>query len=645
MKKLLLLSAACFFACMSAFGGFTNVVNTETTIIASAEGNWGEVVENLRDDNKDTKFSCFFREDKAFIQYELTSPVVLYKYAIRTANDSPGRDPRSWTLLGSTNGSSWTPIDQHEDEFFSGRFFTNEYVVKGNTTAYQYYRLYITEIVGSDQLSFADWNLYVEDDSAIAPASLKFAGNALAEYANSVELGWKGGYYELYTSLKSGSYSFEGDDNIAGGTVSADGIYRIRVDYRTLPAEVFVQMIEIIDLWTPWNEFVIDELTYAGNSVFTLQNKLCNLDEWGDDRYRIRIFFENDVLETYGAWSSSSVNLTRTHNEKWGDNIDGLWEFNSHIPERYRNTGQPFNMEVNFNSNSVYTGTASDYIPAELPTSLSIQGTAVVEAVDQALIMKSDGVVFEIYTALRTGDYSFVGDDNINGTIAVSGESAPYRIRVNYASIDEPIITVEKVTSVYMWVPWSQHTAAYLTYKGNSIFKGENIICDTYNEWNSEHDNRFRIRMEFDYDEIETYAPKGDANFTLVGNDTWGGSDYNYSVDDRYYNNNVPFNVIVNLSVTSDYSFSFQDYEEVGIKKAKVDAKIYPTAISNDIEITLPTAGFDVEFISLTGATVLKSSSNSETLTLSGINMPKGIYIVKIVQDGHIVSTERIVKL
>ena len=48
---------------------------------------------------------------------------VLTGYALTSANDEPGRDPRSWRLLGSNDGgSTWTTLDTRQSEVFPTRF-------------------------------------------------------------------------------------------------------------------------------------------------------------------------------------------------------------------------------------------------------------------------------------------------------------------------------------------------------------------------------------------------------------------------------------------------------------------------------------------------------------------------------------------
>jgi hypothetical protein len=45
-------------------------------------------------------------------------------YALTSANDYPGRDPKDWRLLGSNDGKAWTELDAQKNQAFLGRHFT-----------------------------------------------------------------------------------------------------------------------------------------------------------------------------------------------------------------------------------------------------------------------------------------------------------------------------------------------------------------------------------------------------------------------------------------------------------------------------------------------------------------------------------------
>jgi acetyl esterase/lipase len=280
-----------------------------------------------------------------------------------------------------------------------------------------------------------------------------------------------------------------------------------------------------------------------------------------------------------------------------------------------------------------------EYAPG-MPETLSVEGGAVTETGGQPLVMKRDGAIFEIYTSLTAGTYSF---DNTNlsnsGTVT---ENGVYRIRVNYRT-DPVTVDQQKINRVYAWYPWGASDLFDLSYAGNSTFKVENKT------WIPTSDNRYRIRMQVgDANTIETYGPKDGGNFVLIGNGQWGaGNDYNYGVDkSKYFKTNVPFNMTVNLSATAGYSVTVTDYtaSSIASESAAEDVVISPNPVSNSFNISSSQAGFDVEVISASGNTVLRKSTESDSLTVSGINFSSGVYVVKVMRDNQVVSTKRIIK-
>ena len=75
-----------------------------------------------------------------------------------SADDSPQRDPKSWTLQGSTDGTTWVTLDTRSNLDFSDRRQTRAFVI-GNTTAYPRYRLQITANHGAAETQLAEWEL------------------------------------------------------------------------------------------------------------------------------------------------------------------------------------------------------------------------------------------------------------------------------------------------------------------------------------------------------------------------------------------------------------------------------------------------------------------------------------------------------
>ncbi len=484
------------------------------------------------------------------------------------------------------------------------------------------------------------------------PESLAIQGVALAEVESGETLSMKmvENYFELYTSLQSGTYTFVGDD-IAEQTITIEGDtpapYRIRVDYSNTEPVVTAEKIARVYLYAPWNKFTIGELAYAGGSVFTGEKLTFDRGKWGDDRYRIRIEFEDGHYETYASNNSNEL-LRATDNADWGADAAGHPELSYKVTGLYLQ-GVPFNVEVILKADGAYTHELTDYINSNAPEALSVQGTALVEA-DAAMPMKKESNIFEVYTTLQSGTYSFTGDENLGEQTIDVAEAAPYRIQVNYSD-ETPVVTAQKVEKVYMWAPRSHQELVTLPYVGNGVFKQENIVCEDGNVWFGSEDTgerRYRIRILFDDSTLETYAPKDGENFVCVGNEDWGSSDFNYTMDTKYKNDHQPFTATVTLSATEGYSHSIEDYTDApttGIAASEsMTASIYPTVVSDYLTVQADSEDFTVELYSISGAKLLMQEHCSQEVVLGTSELANGIYLVKVSQAGTLIQLQKVVK-
>jgi alpha-L-fucosidase 2 len=110
------------------------------------------------------------------------------QYALTSANDSPGRDPRDWQLEGSQDGATWIPLDTRSGETFTARHQTKIYTFT-NSTLYRHYRLNITANAGGagNGLQLAELRL----GPSSVPTGQPTGFNATAgSRTNSVALIW-----------------------------------------------------------------------------------------------------------------------------------------------------------------------------------------------------------------------------------------------------------------------------------------------------------------------------------------------------------------------------------------------------------------------------------------------------------------------
>lgn len=137
-------------------GGFTsgipgNVTDRVTDVRASGENEGsGEVKENLVDGQPSSKWLTW--APTGWAEFDLDAPVKVVTYALTSANDAPERDPRDWTLQGSTDGKEWTVLDKREGESFAKRFETRTYDFAAGA-AYRHFRLEISRNNGAANIT------------------------------------------------------------------------------------------------------------------------------------------------------------------------------------------------------------------------------------------------------------------------------------------------------------------------------------------------------------------------------------------------------------------------------------------------------------------------------------------------------------
>ena len=168
-----------------------NVADTVVAMKARGENPPGEVKENLVDGSPDSKWLDFNRT--SWVELELAQPVTIVRYALTSANDAPGRDPRDWTLQGSTDGQTWTALDTRSGETFSERFQTKTYDFSGST-AYKFFRLDITANSGATIVQLAELQLSTGQENPPPPPVMRsqVGSGPRGGYTAKAGVGWTG---------------------------------------------------------------------------------------------------------------------------------------------------------------------------------------------------------------------------------------------------------------------------------------------------------------------------------------------------------------------------------------------------------------------------------------------------------------------
>jgi hypothetical protein len=162
---------------------------------------------------------------------------------------------------------------------------------------------------------------------AEVPADLYLTGSATeagTDLSKSLRLKkLAAGSFEIYTSLKAGTYHFTAGTNasaktysnngsvlVEGGDITVTGatkVYRIKVEFEKTNATL--TEITSLGLWFSPENKVLHTLNYAGNGVWSIANApiVFHQETWGrDERYKFRMGVKDAAGAATNEWFGSS---------------------------------------------------------------------------------------------------------------------------------------------------------------------------------------------------------------------------------------------------------------------------------------------------------------------------------------------------
>jgi F5/8 type C domain len=116
----------------------SQTVNIIRSIPTSNNSPSNEGSANAFDNNPYTKYLNFDKQN-AGVTVQLNAGRVVTSFKLTTANDAVERDPSSYKLYGSNDGSTWTLIQQGQLSLSDNRFSVSADISVTNSTAYVYY--------------------------------------------------------------------------------------------------------------------------------------------------------------------------------------------------------------------------------------------------------------------------------------------------------------------------------------------------------------------------------------------------------------------------------------------------------------------------------------------------------------------------
>lgn len=133
--------------------GVLSVSRDHTGGANNAEGS-----SKLVDNNLNTKFYQASFTGDLWCQLIFTTAQKIGSYSITSANNLPTRDPRTWYLSGSNDGTNWSVLDARGPIVFEQRAMTKRFNI-AVPREFRYYRLYITENAVDANFQIAEWRL------------------------------------------------------------------------------------------------------------------------------------------------------------------------------------------------------------------------------------------------------------------------------------------------------------------------------------------------------------------------------------------------------------------------------------------------------------------------------------------------------
>ena len=118
----------------------------------------GEEPDKAFDRNSGTKWLAW-GQSAPYLQARSADgkPKRMLAYTITTANDVDTRDPKTWRVLGSSDGQNWTTVDTENYGAWMGLRYSRRAFLVNNPGSYKWYRLQIDSNFGAGDTQLADF--------------------------------------------------------------------------------------------------------------------------------------------------------------------------------------------------------------------------------------------------------------------------------------------------------------------------------------------------------------------------------------------------------------------------------------------------------------------------------------------------------
>lgn len=171
-----------------------------------------ESVEKIIDNDPGTKY-LGVNGAGGWVQYQTSVSYAVNQYTLTSANDADERDPLSWTLQGSNDGTNWATLDTRANENFANRYQKRRFDIS-NTSVYRFYRLNILQNSGL-LFQLAELELFTNDLTNAGTSSSSKSSVNSSKASSSVPAFTKQIEAESYTSMNG--VQLETTADVGGG--------------------------------------------------------------------------------------------------------------------------------------------------------------------------------------------------------------------------------------------------------------------------------------------------------------------------------------------------------------------------------------------------------------------------------------------
>ncbi|MGC4073933.1 MAG: discoidin domain-containing protein [Nibricoccus sp.] len=172
-----------FFVAHFCFGTFSARAQELTPQSYGARGDYaagGEGIPQLFDGQTATKWLDF--SSASWVSITFASAKSVSSYSITSANDAPERDPISWTLSGSNDGTNWTTIETRSAQSWGGRFLTRVFNLAIASDSYTHFRFDL-QCTSGPLIQLAELKLFGSSGSDLGNLLTPLSYAARGDYA------------------------------------------------------------------------------------------------------------------------------------------------------------------------------------------------------------------------------------------------------------------------------------------------------------------------------------------------------------------------------------------------------------------------------------------------------------------------------